>query len=150
MSWIKIIILNVKHTLSSSIFLTNRKNHHSLSRQIYRSFPPLFHFESIRPVTSRYPSYRSHPHLARAKSISREQYPCTSHPLFHTIRSKDSSGGNKAKRCLVFEERENTKTEGEISLLAGVEVRFHGGLSSSRELSLNEDLEVGGASRIRN
>lgn len=69
---------------------------------------------------------------------------------YDSFERRRSSGGNNAKRCLVFEGRENTKTEGKISLLAGVEVRFHGGLNSSRELSLNEDLEVGGASRIRN
>lgn len=132
------------HTNPSFIFLINLINQEPTNL----SFLPHFSISNRSDVTSRYPfaisSSRSH--LPRAKSISRKQYPVAI-PLFHAIRSEN---GRMAKRCVVFEERENRREGKYPPRCPRVELRFHGGLNSSRELPLNEDLEVGGASRIRN
>lgn len=133
----------IRHLYFLSILPT--KNHRISTRL---SFFPHFSISNRSDVTSRYPfaisSSRSH--LPRAKSISRKQYPVAI-PLFHAIRSEN---GRMAKRCVVFEERENRREGKYPPRCPRVELRFHGGLNSSRELPLNEDLEVGGASRIRN
>lgn len=133
----------IHHLYFLSILPT--KNHRISTRL---SFFPHFSISNRSDVTSRYPfaisSSRSH--LPRAKSISRKQYPVAI-PLFHAIRSEN---GRMAKRCVVFEERENRREGKYPPRCPRVELRFHGGLNSSRELPLNEDLEVGGASRIRN
>lgn len=133
----------IRHLYFLSILST--KNHRISTRL---SFLPHFSISNRSDVTSRYPfaisSSRSH--LPRAKSISRKQYPVAI-PLFHAIRSEN---GRMAKRCVVFEERENRREGKYPPRCPRVELRFHGGLNSSRELPLNEDLEVGGASRIRN
>lgn len=133
----------IRHLYFLSILST--KNHRISTRLLF-----FLHFSisNRSDVTSRYPfaisSSRSH--LPRAKSISRKQYPVAI-PLFHAIRSEN---GRMAKRCVVFEERENRREGKYPPRCPRVELRFHGGLNSSRELPLNEDLEVGGASRIRN
>lgn len=133
----------IRHLYFLSILST--KNHRISTRLLF-----FLHFSisNRSDVTSRYPfaisSSRSH--LPRAKSISRKQYPVAI-PLFHAIRSEN---GRMAKRCAVFEERENRREGKYPPRCPRVELRFHGGLNSSRELPLNEDLEVGGASRIRN
>lgn len=133
----------IHHLYFLSILPT--KNHRISTRL---SFFLHFSISNRSDVTSRYPfaisSSRSH--LPRAKSISRKQYPVAI-PLFHAIRSEN---GRMAKRCVVFEERENRREGKYPPRCPRVELRFHGGLNSSRELPLNEDLEVGGASRIRN
>lgn len=133
----------IRHLYFLSILST--KNHRISTRL---SFFPHFSISNRSDVTSRYPfaisSSRSH--LPRAKSISRKQYPVAI-PLFHAIRSEND---RMAKRCVVFEERENRREGKYPPRCPRVELRFHGGLNSSRELPLNEDLEVGGASRIRN
>lgn len=133
----------IRHLYFLSILST--KNHRISTRL---SFFLHFSISNRSDVTSRYPfaisSSRSH--LPRAKSISRKQYPVAI-PLFHAIRSEN---GRMAKRCVVFEERENRREGKYPPRCPRVELRFHGGLNSSRELPLNEDLEVGGASRIRN
>lgn len=133
----------IHHLYFLSILPT--KNHRISTRL---SFLPHFSISNRSDVTSRYPfaisSSRSH--LPRAKSISRKQYPVAI-PLFHAIRSEND---RMAKRCVVFEERENRREGKYPPRCPRVELRFHGGLNSSRELPLNEDLEVGGASRIRN
>lgn len=133
----------IHHLYFLSILPT--KNHRISTRL---SFFPHFSISNRSDVTSRYPfaisSSRSH--LPRAKSISRKQYPVAI-PLFHAIRSEND---RMAKRCVVFEERENRREGKYPPRCPRVELRFHGGLNSSRELPLNEDLEVGGASRIRN
>lgn len=133
----------IHHLYFLSILPT--KNHRISTRL---SFFPHFSISNRSDVTSRYPfaisSSRSH--LPRAKSISRKQYPVAI-SLFHAIRSEN---GRMAKRCVVFEERENRREGKYPPRCPRVELRFHGGLNSSRELPLNEDLEVGGASRIRN
>lgn len=133
----------IRHLYFLSILPT--KNHRISTRL---SFFPHFSISNRSDVTSRYPfaisSSRSH--LPRAKSISRKQYPVAI-PLFHAIRSEND---RMAKRCVVFEERENRREGKYPPRCPRVELRFHGGLNSSRELPLNEDLEVGGASRIRN
>lgn len=137
-----------KHTPICHLYflsILSTKNHRISTRL---SFFPHFSISNRSDVTSRYPfaisSSRSH--LPRAKSISRKQYPVAI-PLFHAIRSEN---GRMAKRCVVFEERENRREGKYPPRCPRVELRFHGGLNSSRELPLNEDLEVGGASRIRN
>lgn len=137
-----------KHTPICHLYflsILSTKNHRISTRL---SFLPHFSISNRSDVTSRYPfaisSSRSH--LPRAKSISRKQYPVAI-PLFHAIRSEN---GRMAKRCVVFEERENRREGKYPPRCPRVELRFHGGLNSSRELPLNEDLEVGGASRIRN
>ena len=137
-----------KHTPIHHLYflsILSTKNHRISTRL---SFLPHFSISNRSDVTSRYPfaisSSRSH--LPRAKSISRKQYPVAI-PLFHAIRSEN---GRMAKRCVVFEERENRREGKYPPRCPRVELRFHGGLNSSRELPLNEDLEVGGASRIRN
>lgn len=133
----------IRHLYFLSILST--KNHRISTRLLF-----FLHFSisNRSDVTSRYPfaisSSRSH--LPRAKSISRKQYPVAI-PLFHAIRSEND---RVAKRCLVFEERENRRERKYPPRCPRVELRFHGGLNSSRELPLNEDLEVGSASRIRN
>lgn len=133
----------IRHLYFLSILST--KNHRISTRLLF-----FLHFSisNRSDVTSRYPfaisSSRSH--LPRAKSISRKQYPVAI-PLFHAIRSEND---RMAKRCVVFEERENRREGKYPPRCPRVELRFHGGLNSSRELPLNEDLEVGGASRIRN
>lgn len=133
----------IRHLYFLSILST--KNHRISTRLLF-----FLHFSisNRSDVTSRYPfaisSSRSH--LPRAKSISRKQYPVAI-PLFHAIRSEN---GRMAKRCVVFEERENRREGKYPPRCPRIELRFHGGLNSSRELPLNEDLEVGGASRIRN
>lgn len=133
----------IRHLYFLSILST--KNHRISTRL---SFFLHFSISNRSDVTSRYPfaisSSRSH--LPRAKSISRKQYPVAI-PLFHAIRSEN---GRMAKRCVVFEERENRREGKYPPRCPRVELRFHGGLNSSRELPLNEDLEVGSASRIRN
>lgn len=137
-----------KHTPICHLYflsILSTKNHRISTRL---SFFPHFSISNRSDVTSRYPfaisSSRSH--LPRAKSISRKQYPVAI-PLFHAIRSEND---RMAKRCVVFEERENRREGKYPPRCPRVELRFHGGLNSSRELPLNEDLEVGGASRIRN
>lgn len=137
-----------KHTPICHLYflsILSTKNHRISTRL---SFFLHFSISNRSDVTSRYPfaisSSRSH--LPRAKSISRKQYPVAI-PLFHAIRSEN---GRMAKRCVVFEERENRREGKYPPRCPRVELRFHGGLNSSRELPLNEDLEVGGASRIRN
>lgn len=137
-----------KHTPICHLYflsILSTKNHRISTRL---SFLPHFSISNRSDVTSRYPfaisSSRSH--LPRAKSISRKQYPVAI-PLFHAIRSEND---RMAKRCVVFEERENRREGKYPPRCPRVELRFHGGLNSSRELPLNEDLEVGGASRIRN
>lgn len=137
-----------KHTPICHLYflsILSTKNHRISTRLLF-----FLHFSisNRSDVTSRYPfaisSSRSH--LPRAKSISRKQYPVAI-PLFHAIRSEND---RMAKRCVVFEERENRREGKYPPRCPRVELRFHGGLNSSRELPLNEDLEVGGASRIRN
>lgn len=137
-----------KHTPICHLYflsILSTKNHRISTRL---SFFLHFSISNRSDVTSRYPfaisSSRSH--LPRAKSISRKQYPVAI-PLFHAIRSEND---RMAKRCVVFEERENRREGKYPPRCPRVELRFHGGLNSSRELPLNEDLEVGGASRIRN
>lgn len=137
-----------KHTPICHLYflsILSTKNHRISTRS---SFLSHFSISNRSDVTSRYPfaisSSRSH--LPRAKSISRKQYPAAI-PLFHAIRSEND---RMAKRCVVFEERENRREGKYPPRCPRVELRFHGGLNSSRELPLNEDLEVGGASRIRN
>lgn len=137
-----------KHTPICHLYflsILSTKNHRISTRL---SFLPHFSISNRSDVTSRYPfaisSSRSH--LPRAKSISRKQYPVAI-PLFHAIRSEND---RMAKRCVVFEERENRREGKYPPRCPRVELRFHGGLNSSRELPLNEDLEVGSASRIRN
>lgn len=139
------------YTNPSFIFLINLTNQEPSNLDKIIILSSLFHFESIwrhvslsfRHFFFSFASSSSKINITQAISSRHTIVPCDSF-------GKRSSGGKNVKRCAVFEERENRREGKYPPRCPRVELRFHGGLNSSRELPLNEDLEVGGASRIRN